>query len=197
MVVGCGMIGLLAVWAIRVVAPQAHVTAMARHPHQAEMAHRLGADEVIADDDGYAEAARVTGGKLYTGPLNNQTLLGGFDVIYDVVGTGRSIQDSLRWARAGGTVVVVGITPKLFKTDLSPIWHQEIDLIGSVVHGVEEWHGRSVHGYELVIQWMQDRALPTEDLITHRYSWSDFKKAVGTAADKRTGAIKVVLRMDG
>jgi L-iditol 2-dehydrogenase len=197
LVIGCGIIGLLTVCLLRIVAPQAHVTAMARYPHQVEMAHRLGADEVIPGRDAYEEVTRLTGGQLYVGPFGNRMLLGGYDVIYDIVGTGQTIKDSLRWARAGGTVVVVGISPKVMKTDLSPAWHQEVTLTGSVVHGLEEWDGQGVHGYDLVIEWMLDGTLPTAELITHRYPLREVKEAVATAADKRTGAIKVVLQMEG
>jgi threonine dehydrogenase-like Zn-dependent dehydrogenase len=168
---------------------------MARYPHQTALARRLGADEVISDANGYRKAARVTGAQLYAGLLNNKTLLGGFDVVFDVVGTGQTIKDSLRWTRAGGTVILVGISPTMVKTDLSPIWHQEIDLIGSVVHGVEEWNGRRMHGFELVIEWMLSGLFPIDGLITHRFGLEEYKRAVATAANKRTGAIKVVLHM--
>jgi threonine dehydrogenase-like Zn-dependent dehydrogenase len=195
LVVGCGILGLLTVCAVRLVAPEAHITAMARYPHQAVLARHLGADEVISDADGYREAARVTDAQLYTGLLNNKTLLGGFDVVFDVVGTGQTIKDGLRWTRAGGTMILVGISPTMVKTDLSPIWHQEIDLIGSVVHGVEEWNGRRMHGFELVIEWMRGGLFPIDGLITHRFALEEYKRAVATAANKRTGAIKVVLEM--
>jgi threonine dehydrogenase-like Zn-dependent dehydrogenase len=168
---------------------------MARYPHQAEMARRLGADEVIPDGNEYAKIAQVTGGQLYAGPLKNQMLLGGYDVIYDIVGTGRAIRDSLRWAKAGGTVVLVGISPELMKVDLSPVWHQEVNLTGSAGHGMERWNGHRVHGYDLAIQWMRNGNLPTDDLITHRFPLDEYKQAVATATDKRTGAIKVVLQM--
>jgi threonine dehydrogenase-like Zn-dependent dehydrogenase len=197
LVVGCGIIGLLTVRITRIAAPQTHITAMARYPHQAAMARRLGADEVISGGDRYEEIARVTGGQLYVGPLNNKMLLGGYDVIYDIVGTGQTIKDSLRWARAGGTVVLVGISPRLMKTDLSPVWHQEVNLVGSVVHGIEEWQGQRMHGFDLVIQWMQSGLLPTDDLITHRFPLEEHKRAVATATNKRTGAIKVVFQMQG
>ncbi|MCL7452699.1 MAG: zinc-binding dehydrogenase [Anaerolineae bacterium] len=196
LVIGCGIIGLLTVCLVRIVVPQAHVTAMARYPHQVEMAHRLGADEVIPGRDGYEEVARLTGGQLYVGSFGNRMLLGGYDVIYDIVGTGQTIKDGLRWARAGGMVVVVGISPKVMKTDLSPVWHQEVTLAGSVVHGLEEWDGQRVHGYDLVIEWMRDGTLPTADLITHRYPLREVKEAVATATDKRTGAVKVVLQTE-
>jgi threonine dehydrogenase-like Zn-dependent dehydrogenase len=196
LVIGCGIIGLLAIRLVRIVTPQTHVTAMARYPHQVEMAHRLGADEVIQGGDAYQRVAQLTGGKLYVGSLGNKMLLGGYDVIYDMVGTGQTIKDSLRWTKAGGTVVVVGISPKTMRTDLSPIWHQEVTLLGSVVHGTEQWDGQSVHGYDLVIRWMRDGTLPTADLITHRYPLEEIREAVAVAADKRTGSIKVVLQME-
>ncbi len=168
---------------------------MARYPHQVDMARRLGAGRVIGAGDEFAEIARLTGGQLHAGPLGNKMLLGGYDIIYDIVGSGRTIQDSLRWARAGGAVVVVGISPKLFKTDLSPVWHQEVTLKGTIVHGIEQWQGRSVHGYDLVMRWMQEGLLPISGLITHRFPFIDYKEAVATATDKRTGAIKVLLQM--
>ncbi|MGD9315837.1 MAG: alcohol dehydrogenase catalytic domain-containing protein [Anaerolineae bacterium] len=195
LVIGCGIIGLLTVRLTRIVEPQAHITAMARYPHQVDMARRLGADDVLAGGDQFAEVARLTGGQLHTGALGNQMLLGGYDVIYDIVGSGRTIKDGLRWARAGATVVVVGISPKLVKTDLSPIWHQEVTLTGTVVHGIEQWQGQPVHGYDLVMRWMREGILLTDGLITHRFPLADYKEAVATATDKRTGAIKVLFQM--
>jgi threonine dehydrogenase-like Zn-dependent dehydrogenase len=168
---------------------------MARYPHQAEMARRLGADQVISGGDRYQAVADLTGARLYSGALGNKMLLGGHDVIYDVVGSSQTLKDSLRWARAGGTVMVVGISPKLLKTDLSPIWHQEVTLMGTMAHGVAEWDGGRVHDYDLVIGWMHDGSLPTEGLIPHRFPLAQYKQAIATATDKGTGAIKVVLQM--
>jgi threonine dehydrogenase-like Zn-dependent dehydrogenase len=195
LVIGCGIIGLLVLSITRIIAPESHITAMARYPQQVEMARRLGADQVISGGDGYRETANVTGAQLYTGALGNKMLLGGFDIIYDIVGSGLTIKDSLRWARAGGRVMVVGISPRLVKTDLSPVWHQEVTLMGSIVHGLEEWNGQRIHGYDLVMGWMRDGSLPTDGLITHRFPLADYKQAITTAADKRTGVIKALLQM--
>jgi threonine dehydrogenase-like Zn-dependent dehydrogenase len=196
LVLGCGTIGLLAVCITRIVTPEAHITALARYAHQADMARRLGADEVISGGDAYEDVARLTGGHLYAAALGNRTLLGGFDVIYDVVGTGRTITDSLRWARAGGSVVLVGITPKPVRSDLSPVWHQEVTLLGSVLHGMESWDGGRVHGYDLAMRWIRDGRLPTAGLISHRFPLERYKEAVAAATDRRTGAIKVVFQME-
>ncbi len=109
LVIGAGIIGLLTVQVLRAVAPRCALTVVARYPHQADAAWRLGADAVMRGGDLYAQAADQTGARLYRAPLNRGMLLGGFDVIYDCVGSGSTLLDGLRWARARGSVVMVGI----------------------------------------------------------------------------------------
>jgi len=156
------------------------------------MARRLGADEVVTDGDGYQATVRITGAKLYEGMFGNRMLLGGFDVVYDCVGSASTLQDSLRWARAGGTVVIVGVKFARLKLDLNPIWYQEVDLVGTYAHGAEPWGGESRHTYDLVIDLMRQGKLSVDGLITHRFPLSQWHQAVRTASDKRNGTIKVV-----
>jgi threonine dehydrogenase-like Zn-dependent dehydrogenase len=193
LVLGNGIVGLDTLQCLRAVSPDCHITTMARHAHQAEMARRLGADEVILGEDGYQATARITGAKLYEGMFHNRMLLGGFDVIYDCVGSARTLQDSLRWARAGGTVVMVGIEFAPLKLDLNPIWYQEVDLIGLYAHGAEPWGGETRRTYSLVIDLMREGKLTVDGLITHRFPLSQWRQAVSTALDKRSGSIKVTL----
>lgn len=197
LVVGTGNVGLNTLQCLRAVSPECHITAIARYPQQAEMARRLGADEVMSGEDGYRMTARVTGANLYEGMFGNRMLLGGFDVIYDCVGSARTLQDSLRWARAGGTVVMVGIEFAPLKLDLSPIWYQEVDLIGLLAHGAEPWEGKTRRAFDLVIELMRQGKLTVDGLITHRFPLSQWRQAVRTAMDKRDGAIKVIFDYTG
>jgi threonine dehydrogenase-like Zn-dependent dehydrogenase len=75
--------------------------------------------------------------------------------------------------------------------DLNPIWYQEVDLIGSNTFGTENWGGRKVHTYDLVIEMLSEGILKHEGLITHRFPFDDYKRAIATATDKSTGSIKV------
>jgi threonine dehydrogenase-like Zn-dependent dehydrogenase len=193
LVVGSGMIGLAVVGAVRAFMPDCHITAMARYPQQEEMARKLGAAEVIVQEDPFAAAARITKGKLYTGKFKNRMILGGFDVVYDCVGTDKTVQDSLRWTRAGGTVVLAGVNLKPMHVDLTPIWYQEIALIGLYAHGMEEWNGTRQTTYDLTVDLLLKKKLFIEGLITHRFPLGQWRTAVRTAKDKRSGAIKVVL----
>jgi threonine dehydrogenase-like Zn-dependent dehydrogenase len=193
LVVGCGIIGLAVIQALRALSPDCHISAMARYPQQAEMAGKMRADEVISQEDPYKASARITSGKLYTGQFKNRMILGGFDVVYDCVGTRKTVQDSLRWARAGGTVVLAGVSLKPMHVDLTPIWYQEVDLIGLYAHGMEEWNGVKQSTYDLTMDLLLKKKLQIDGLVTHRFTLGQWRTAVRTAKDKRSGAIKVVL----
>jgi len=192
LVLGAGVIGLTVVQAVRALAPDVHISVIARYPHQAAMAARLGADRIIErDEDPFEATAAITGAKLYEGMFRNRMLLGGFDVIYDCVGSARTTTESLRMTRAGGAVVMVGIKFAPMKVDLTPVWYQEVDLVGTYAHGIELWQGRPVHTYDLTIDLLRQGKLEAEALITHRFPLEQWKDAIRTAQDKRTGSIKV------
>ncbi|MCS7039868.1 MAG: zinc-binding dehydrogenase [Caldilineales bacterium] len=192
LVVGCGIVGLNLIQALRALAPDCHITALARYGHQQLMARRLGADEIIGNEDPYRAVARITGARLYEGMLGNRMLLGGFDVVFDCVGTSATLQDSLRWARAGGTVVLAGVKLKPLSLDLTPVWYQEVNLIGVNSHGREHWNGREWETFDLVIELLRQGKLTIDGLITHRFPLEKWREAIATAENKRTGAIKVV-----
>jgi len=192
LVIGAGIVGLLFIQAAKVVTPECHLTVLARYPHQEKMARMLGADEVLNRGDLYPEIAHITGAKYYEAPLNRGMLLGGYEVVYDCVGSSETLLDGLRWVRAGGALVLVGISLSSLKVDLNPVWYQEVDLIGSHTFGVEDWQGRRVHTFDLVIEMLQQGSLAYEGLITHRFPFEQYRRAIRTAVDKRSRSIKVI-----
>lgn len=192
LIIGAGIIGLLTTQVAKIMAPGCHLTVLARHPHQAEMARRLGADEAIIEGDLYADIARITGAHHYRAPLHRGMLLGGFEVIYDCVGNAQTVTDGLRWARAGGAVVLVGINLNRMKVDLNPVWYQEVNLIGSHTFGMEDWQGSRIPTFDIVIQLLNEGMFSTDGLITHRFPFKEYRQAIATHRDKRTGSIKVV-----
>ena len=193
LVVGSGIIGLAVIQALQALSPDCFISAMARYPQQAKMAAKSGADEVIVQEDPYRASARITSGKLYTGKFKNRMILGGFDVVYDCVGSEKTLQDSLRWARAGGTVVLAGVCLKPMHIDLTPIWYQQVDLIGLYTHGMEERNGAQQSTYDLTVDLLLKKKLFIDELITHRFPLEQWRTAVQTAKDKNSGAIKVIL----
>jgi threonine dehydrogenase-like Zn-dependent dehydrogenase len=193
LIVGAGILGLLVVQAVRAVSPHCFLTVVARYPHQAEAARRFGADQIVGREGQYAAVARLTGGKHYPFPMNRGMVLGGFDVIYDCVGTGDTLTDSLRWARAGGAVVLAGIDFSFAKVDLNPVYYQEVDLIGTKGHGADDWRGERKPTFEWVVQLLREGRFRNDGLITHRFPLRDYKRAIAAYSAKTAARpIKVV-----
>jgi len=134
----------------------------------------------------------MTGARLYRGRAGNRMLLGGLDVVYDVVGAAGTLNNALRWVRARGMVVLVGVNLHRMRLDVTPVWYQEVDLLGAVGHDVVSWQGETLSTFELAMRWMQAAKLRCEGLLTHRFHLDAYRTAFLTAADKRRcRAVKV------
>jgi threonine dehydrogenase-like Zn-dependent dehydrogenase len=194
LVVGCGVVGLMTLQALRALAPESLVTAFARHEFQAEIARDLTGCDVYTAKNGYEVTRDKTGAHLYQGKFGSRMLLGGFDTVFDCVGTSATLSDALRWVRADGVVVAVGVQYKMYKVDLSPLYFQEVRLLGTWGYGVEEWHGERLDTFTLAARLVQSGDLTFDHLITHRFPLSRWREAVAVAADKRRyRSVKVVL----
>lgn len=186
LILGCGTVGFLLVQVVRVLQPACEITAVAEFPWQADLACAFGAEHTfLAGDDGFAEAARLTGARLYEGRTGNRMLMGGFDVVFDVVGIAATLNNALRWTRAGGTVVLVGVNLHRMLLDVTPVWYQEVDLIGAVGHDVVTWEEEALSTFELAMRWMQTGKLNCDELLTHRFRLDAYRQAFATALDKR------------
>jgi threonine dehydrogenase-like Zn-dependent dehydrogenase len=197
LILGCGTIGFLLIQAIRALQPDCEITALAQFPWQAEMARAYGAHHTFrTGDDGYAQVARLTGARLYTGRGDNRMLLGGFDAVFDVVGTAGTLNNALRWTRAGGAVVLVGVNLHRMSLDVTPVWYQEVDLIGAVGHDVVTWDGETLSTFELAMRWMKEGKLDVGALLTHRFPLEAYRRAFAVAIDKSAQrSIKVAFEL--
>ena len=161
------------------------------------MAREYGAEEVfLASDDGYSKVAQITGASLHVGRGGSRMLLGGFDLIFDVVGVETTLNNALRWTRAGGSVVLVGVNLHRMTLDVTPVWYQEVDLLGAVGHDVVEWEGEAVSTFELAMRWMQTGKIRCDRLLTHRYPLDAYREAFAVAVEKQTyRSIKVAFEL--
>lgn len=196
LIIGAGTIGLLTLQVVRALVPSAIVSVMARYSFQIEQATRMGATHILYPQDSYQEVERTTGAKLFTGKFDNKMMLGGYEVIYDTIGSKKTIHDSLRWARARSTVVLVGLSPRTMQLDLTPIWYQEVDLIGTLAHGMEMWPigtYEQCSTFSIAAEMIENELIQPEKLITHRFALTDYRAAFASiSAKSRSRAIKVV-----
>ena len=191
LVIGGGTIGLLSVAALRRLFPRTEVFCLVRYLFQGRIAERLGATVLIEGNDTYRRIADLTGGRYAKGFLGNEIVLGGFDAVYDTVGSDRSVHNALRWAKGRGAVVLVGINFKPGKIDYSPVWCQEVKFVGINCHATE-YDGRT--SFDIAAELLVAGAISPADFITHRFPVARYKEAVKTFLSKRMSeAVKIVL----
>lgn len=186
LVVGAGIIGLLVVACLRALGSKAHITLMARYQFQADMAKKLGADTVVMSrGDYYTKLAEVCGGELLKPILGKRIVQGGFDMVYDCVGSDVTLDDSLRFTAPGGKMVLVGLASLPKGVDWTPIWLKELSVVGVVYYSVEQYQGEQVRTYELAMRLIAEGKLNLEGMLTHTFPISEYQKALLVASDKR------------
>jgi threonine dehydrogenase-like Zn-dependent dehydrogenase len=191
LVIGAGTIGLNVIQCAKAVQPDCTLFLLEKVEFKKELGLRLGADHLL-EGDPYEAVARASAARLYKGPLGNRTLLGGMDLVYDCVGYSKTIHDSIRWLRAGGDYVMIGNQLSPVRFDQTPVWNQELRLIGVNAHGSENRGGRRVSSFDLAIEMIQDGRIELGGFITHRFPLSDYKNAFKVAREKVGRVIKVV-----
>jgi len=195
LVIGAGVIGLNVIQFIKAIEPNCHLFLLEKIMFKNELGLRLGADEILIGDP-YDAVRKATGANLYRGPLNNNNLMGGFDVIYDCVGYSKTIHDSLRWIKARGDYVMVGNQLSPVSFDQTPVWQQEVGIIGVNAHGMETYQGSQISSFDLAIKMILDGKINLNGFITHRFPLKKYKTAFKLFRDKKENVIKVVFEME-
>ena len=196
LVQGAGTIGLCTLAALRALGADTHVIVSARYPFQAEAAQKLGADEVIlhSETDFYTAAAEKTGAKLYKPIIGKRVVSGGFDRVFECVGSDSSIDDAIRLARSGGTVVLVGVPGIARGIDWTAIFEQELSVHGSATyHHAEQYQGETWRTFDLAFHLLSTGKTDLSWLVTHQYRLDDYKKALKDSTRRGSlGMIKSV-----
>ncbi len=194
LVYGCGTLALSAVGLLRHLYPDVTVWVVSRPGARAELALRMGAHAVLPSrpDDLVAEVARRCGVRPLVPWSKHAWLQDGPGVVYDTVGSPETVETSLRLLQTGGTLVISGVeAPKRF--EWTPLYFKELHVVGSNAFGVEEVAGVPKHAFEHYFDFVAD-GLDLTPIITHRFPFEEWKRAVLTIARrKRTGAVKVLL----
>lgn len=175
LVLGAGTIGLMTVAAARAMGA-GRVLVTARYRHQAEAARALGADEALPAE-GATEAMRKV---CPDGP----------DVVVETVGTvGGMTGEALQLVRKLGTVVLVGGVTGPAPIDLGPIIFRELRVLGSPCYGQVGVR----KDFEIAAELLSTRAVDVAPLVTGRFPLDETDRAFRAAADKRSGAVKVLV----
>jgi len=195
LVIGGGALGLCTVAALRLVAPESDVVLVARHPVQRKMGERLGAAVTVSGRHAAVQAAiRHAGARSHRSILGDEALSGGFSQVYDAVGSRGSLTDALRVTAPLGRLVLLGGPAEIRGLDLTLAWTRELRIDGTYVYGAEPSLPGRVHTMDEAIRLLVAHPeLPIGELVTHRFTLDDWRRAMGAALGRgRSGAIRVV-----
>ncbi len=177
-VLGGGVIGLLVVQLARLAGATA-VLLSTRQASRRALAERVGATATI-------DAGRDDVVDAIAGPTG--LLPGGADVVIECAGVAQTVEQSLRLARSGGTVVILGVMPKGARVSIEPfdLLVRELRVLGSFINPFV--HRRAA---DLVAAGVLD----LDALITRTIGLEDVPAIVGRPPDP--GEVKVMIVPNG
>jgi 2-desacetyl-2-hydroxyethyl bacteriochlorophyllide A dehydrogenase len=114
---------------------------------------------------------------------------GTYDVVVEAAGTAESLGRAIDLVAPHGTVVVLGVHLGTVELNWGPLFHREAHLVPSLGYCRHEG-GREMEEAAAMLAADPDIA---RALITHRFPIEDAAEAFRVAADRGSGAIRVVI----
>ncbi|MBT3277991.1 MAG: alcohol dehydrogenase catalytic domain-containing protein [Phycisphaerales bacterium] len=193
---GGGIIGLGVIASLRASGFTGTIDAYDRGWSMKPHIRTMGADELLVDPGNKAEKydmfAVRTGATVQRVRFGNRTLTGGYDVVFDCVGTGDSFTDCLKLCRGEGQVTVLG-TLQVGRVGLTSLWFREITARGVYGRGIESHDGIDTPTYKVVLDWIANGTISVKDLVTHHFRLDQLHEALVKSTEKaRHGIIKAV-----
>ena len=197
LVYGAGVLGLGTIACLRAMGYAGRIDALESAGYLEKLARSLGADNFIRlprDARGrFDRIAELTGARVHRVRFGNLMLSGGYDAIFECVGSAQSLGESLKWAAARGQVVLIG-TGHGGNIDLTPIWFRELAVKGAYGRQIENVGGRAIGTYQLVHELMAQRKLDVRAMVTHTFGIDQYRRAFTVAMNKGANqAVKVAI----
>jgi L-iditol 2-dehydrogenase len=195
LVYGAGLLGIGTVRCLRAMGYAGQIDVLARGQAARDRAAESGAEDVFELPASPLargrDIARRTGATLQEVRFGNYMISGGYDLIFDCIGSARSVNECLKWTRSRGQVVMVGTLQK-GAIDLTPLWFRELTVLGAYGRCKEDYQGRRVSTSALVVELIGQGQLRADDLLTHTFGLDQYRDALKMALHKsRHGAIKI------
>ena len=124
---------------------------------------------------------------------DNRYFFGGFDRVYDCIGGDFSNTLGCRLLAPRGILMKIGHHMCPINYDETPVWWQELTLIGVDAHGMEEWEGEKMYTFDLVQKWIREGKYSVKGFVTNHFPLEQYKDAMELALRNPPDVIKIVL----
>ncbi|MFC5711557.1 zinc-binding dehydrogenase [Thalassorhabdus alkalitolerans] len=194
LVIGAGVIGICLVAALKALDFQCHVKVLVKYPFQEELARKYGADEIFYLRGDYVKDIADSFGAEVLKPVIGEPIVhGGADIIYECVGSKKSLNDAIRFTRRGGKIVLLGLASFVDNLDMTMIWLNELEIKGCFSYGTDEVHGERKRTLQIAVDVMEAGKVDLSPLVTHYFPLEHYKEALAAASNKKKeNTMKVV-----
>lgn len=178
-VLGAGVLGVCAAGAAKALGAS-QVVITAKYETQRALAKKFGADVIVnsGSERVVDEILAALGGR-------------GADVVVETVGGhAPTLTQAMHVVRKAGKVAVLGLWDELVPVDSWQSVLKDITYLFCLTHGIID--GKA--DYDLCLEWMVSRQVPAQDLVTHVLPLERIADAFRLAADKKSGAVKVIVK---
>jgi alcohol dehydrogenase len=175
-IIGAGPVGMAALLTAQFYSP-AEIIMVDLDDNRLEVAKKFGATQVVNSSDGKAieKIMELTDGK-------------GVDVAMEAVGIRATFDICQEIVKPGGHIANLGVHGKSVEFHIEKLWIRNITLTTGLVNTTST---------PMLLKTVQSNKLKPEQLITHRFAFSDIMKAYevfGNAAKEK--ALKVIISND-
>ena len=195
LVIGAGTIGVLTVRALRAAGWTGPIAVLGRYAFQRELAERAGASTLLASRaEAYEWAAALPSATLYRPSLAPRFVEGGPSLVYDTVGSERSVGDAIALTREAGRIVLVGAAAKL-RADWTRVWYRQLTVAGIFAYGSAPFAGRRRDIYDVALELLRRDGVGELGMVTHVFELEEYRAALRAALDKAgSRSVKVAFR---
>jgi (R,R)-butanediol dehydrogenase / meso-butanediol dehydrogenase / diacetyl reductase len=195
LVVGGGVIGAMVIKSIRALGGSCDLTALEPSPFAAEYAMKSGADRTTASSIIDA-GVNIAGGRAYKPVLGGPVVMGGFDRIFDTVGSRDTLTGSMRVLATNGTISLLGIGKEM-KLDLTTLWLKLQTIRGCYGYRFNDVKGGRKQAFEMALDLIAKKKVRVDDMLTHRFRIEDYRAMIEVNVNKaRHKAMKTAVSFE-
>jgi L-iditol 2-dehydrogenase len=112
---------------------------------------------------------------------------GGPDYIFECSGNPHALSESVSLLRKGGRMIIVAVFEEKVPLDLSIIQDRELTVCGTLMYQRLD--------YEEAVRLADSGAVRLKELITHRFSFTDYQSAYQTIENDKDRCMKVMIHL--
>ena len=139
---------------------------------------------------------KIAGGRAYKPILGGPVVMGGFDRIFDTVGSRDTLTGSMRVLATNGTISLLGIGKEM-KLDLTTLWLKLQTIRGCYGYRYNDVKGGRKQAFEMALDLIAKKKVRVDDMLTHRFRIEEYRAMIEVNVNKtRHKAMKTAVNFE-